>query len=205
MSRGGREGRIFVRLALLSAAAAVCAALVQPLIVARVAPSIEALVAQLPAPSASASASAAAPVSAPATAPASASASASAAAPAATSSLLPRIVAARPIASARAAAAVPHVTRAEIDDAIAHELDGASAKLVRDGEGAPIGLAIQRPGRLARLGVASGDVLFAANGVRIRTADEGLAALAQLEKATKVVVTFRRGEGSYSIVVDVAP
>jgi S1-C subfamily serine protease len=107
--------------------------------------------------------------------------------------------------STKSVAPPPRVTRSEIDDAIAHKLDGASAKLVRDGDGAPIGLAIQRPGRLARLGVATGDVLYAANGVRIRTPDEGLAALAQLEKAAQVVVTFHRGDASYAIVVDIAP
>lgn len=125
--------------------------------------------------------------------------------------MLPRIESVRAVGAvgggspSAAAGLMPRVTRAEIEDAIEHKLDGASAKLVRDAEGAPVGLAIARPGRLSRLGVTTGDVLYAANGVRIRTPDEGLAALAQLEKATRVVVTFRRGEGTYAIAIDVTP
>ncbi len=204
-----RGGRVLVRLAILAVAAAACAAVAQAVLVERVAPEIGSLLAELPPPpkptDVEAAAASAGSAPAPVTPPPAAAASAASAAPPA-SSLLPRIVAARPFGSAAPAkAAPPRVTRGEIDDAIAHKLDGASAKLVRDGDGAPIGLAIQRPGRLARLGVAAGDVLYAANGVRIRTPDEGLAALAQLEKAAQVVVTFHRGEGSYAIVVDVAP
>jgi hypothetical protein len=203
-----RGGRVLVRLALLAVAAAACAALAQGVMVNHVAPTIGALLAQLPpAPAATESVAEAAADSASAPAPAPAPAAASAPAPAPAPSLLPRIVAARPIASAsaRPVGSMPHLSRGEIDDAIAHKLDGASAKLVRDGGGAPIGLAIQRPGRLARLGVATGDVLYTANGVRIRTPDEGLAALAQLEKSEHVVVTFHRGDASYAIVVDIAP
>jgi S1-C subfamily serine protease len=211
-----RGGRVLTRLLALTALAAVSAVALQWVVIERMSPAIGMLLSRVPpglgAPAegaGSGSAPVAASASVSASASASVSASASASASGARSATAPRIESVRALGAAASASAqrdaMPRVTRAEIEDAIEHKLDGASAKLVRDAEGAPIGLSIQRPGRLARLGVATGDVLYAANGLRIRTADEGLAALSQLDKATRVVVTFRRGEGTYAIAVDVAP
>jgi hypothetical protein len=213
-----RGGRVLTRLLALTALAAVSAVALQWVVIERMSPAIGMLLSRVPpglgapaegAGSGSAPVAASASASVSASASASVSASASASASGARSATAPRIESVRALGAAASASAqrdaMPRVTRAEIEDAIEHKLDGASAKLVRDAEGAPIGLSIQRPGRLARLGVATGDVLYAANGLRIRTADEGLAALSQLDKATRVVVTFRRGEGTYAIAVDVAP
>ena len=47
-----------------------------------------------------------------------------------------------------------------------------------------------------------GDVLVSANGLPIRTADEGLAAIGKLQQATQVVAVFRRGASSYAVTLD---
>jgi hypothetical protein len=114
----------------------------------------------------------------------------------------------RPATSASAAPkgdGAVHLTRAEIDVAIGSRLHGASSKLVRDENKKPIGLRLYNVGALARFGVYDGDVLVAANGMALRTAEEALAALGALEKASRVVVTFKRGGAPFSIAVVIDP
>ena len=96
------------------------------------------------------------------------------------------------------------VTRAEVEDAIATKCHGVRASLVRDGDGAPIGLALHRVGALARFGVSEGDVVIAANGHPLRTPDEALAALGALKDASRVSVALRRGDATYVVTVEVA-
>jgi len=104
-----------------------------------------------------------------------------------------------------------HVSRAEVEEAITSKLGGATAKLARDPEGHPIGLKIAGAGTAARFGVHEGDVLVAANGYPLRSAEEGFAALGaifpdggkSLSKPTRVVFTFKRGDGWYSVPLEV--
>ena len=96
------------------------------------------------------------------------------------------------------------VTRVEVEDAIATKCHGVKATLMRDENGAPIGLALHRVGPLARFGVAEGDVLVAANGQSLRTPDEALAALGAMKDATRVSVALRRGNATYVVTVQVA-
>jgi hypothetical protein len=95
------------------------------------------------------------------------------------------------------------ITRADVEAAVADRMGGASTTLARDEDGQPVGLALHGVSRLARFGVRDGDVLVSANGMPLRTPDEGLRALGALEHAREVTVGFRRGEGSFYVHVAV--
>lgn len=116
--------------------------------------------------------------------------------------LLPTPVVPKRVA-AKSPPAKPHVvTRKEVEDAIATRLSGANAVLVRGEDGKPLGLKLSGVGRLAPFGVRDGDVLVAANGMPLRSADEALAALGALKDAKHVTVSLRRGTGTYAVPLE---
>lgn len=96
------------------------------------------------------------------------------------------------------------VTRKEVEEAIASRLSGVSAVLVHDDAGKPLGLRLAHVGRLAPFGVQEGDLLVAANGLPLRTADEAASALGALKDATRVTFTLRRGDKSYGVPLQLA-
>lgn len=96
-----------------------------------------------------------------------------------------------------------HVTRAEIEQAVAARLSGASTRLVRDEDGHPIGLALRSVGALGRFGVQVGDVLVSAGGYPLRTPEEALGALGALKDAHRVVFVLRRGDAPYALTLEV--
>ncbi len=109
------------------------------------------------------------------------------------------------VAAKTAPTPVTVVTRAEVEAAIANRLGGARTKLVRDEDGAVVGLAVFGAGPLARFGVVDGDILVSANGYSLRTPSDALAALGALRDATKITVVFRRGDARYALSADIAP
>jgi S1-C subfamily serine protease len=116
--------------------------------------------------------------------------------------ILPKPIVKHP--HAKAAPSTHHVTRKDVEDAIATKLNGANAVLVRDAEGRPLGLKLTGVSRLAQFGVQDGDVLTSANGYPLRTADESAAALGALKDAKKVTFVLRRGDKSYAVPIELA-
>jgi membrane-associated protease RseP (regulator of RpoE activity) len=116
--------------------------------------------------------------------------------------LLPTPIAPKRVAAHAAPAKRHVVTRKEVEEAIATRLSGANAVLVKDEDGKPLGLRLTGVGRLAPFGVRDGDILVAANGLPLRTADEAISALGALKDSKHVTVTLRRGAGSYSVPLD---
>jgi hypothetical protein len=94
------------------------------------------------------------------------------------------------------------VTKSELEHAVETRLSGASARLVRDASGKPLGLRLDGVARLAPFGVHDGDVLLSANGLPLRSADEALAALGALKDARHVVVVLQREATRYSVPID---
>lgn len=94
------------------------------------------------------------------------------------------------------------ITRTALDDAIAKRGYGARATVLRDEAGKALGIALHGVAAFAKYGVADGDVLLAANGMPLRTADEALAALGALGEARHVDVLLRRGEATFTVPLD---
>lgn len=182
--------RVVVRLVLLSGLAAAIALMVRDSLATRLARAIAIPALRLPMPRTADEAPAMLPMLPSST-------------PSTTPSILPILPTPMKHAPRAAAPWKRHVvTRKQVEEAIETRLSGANAVLVRDAEGKPAGLRLSGVAKLAPFGVQDGDVLVAANGMSLRTADEALAALGALKDAKHVTVTLRRGDKTYSVPID---